>query len=241
MSITTTLPRGYPLEYRRGAIHVGVWSIQHALGITKDGNFGPQTEVAVRQFQADHGLTVDGVFGPASMAALVEQECVGAYRTHKIPRGSLESVSKGEAGYNPGAINWASAGGADLSSFQRRVYEPFTQIAIERALKINYQARLLAGRLRDRHDAFRARGHLNNEECWRAAVLSHNWPYGANRLADGYQLSNKVADWVPQGTKFDDGAPVVTYADWAKFYSMGAPEHNHHGRMVSLVTSFTQQ
>lgn len=34
-----------------------------------DGDFGDQTEMAVRAFQQDHGLTVDGVFGARSIAA----------------------------------------------------------------------------------------------------------------------------------------------------------------------------
>ena len=35
-----------------------------------DGDFGKDTEAAVRRFQRDHGLTVDGICGPATQAAL---------------------------------------------------------------------------------------------------------------------------------------------------------------------------
>jgi peptidoglycan hydrolase-like protein with peptidoglycan-binding domain len=42
------------------------------LSITIDGKFGPQTEQAVRRFQAGAGLVVDGIVGPHTWTALPE-------------------------------------------------------------------------------------------------------------------------------------------------------------------------
>jgi cell wall-associated NlpC family hydrolase len=47
-----------------------VAALQRALGISADGEFGPQTLHAVKRFQAAHGLLVDGQVGPHTRAAL---------------------------------------------------------------------------------------------------------------------------------------------------------------------------
>lgn len=59
----------YPL-LRRGARGDAVRRLQGILGITTDGIFGPQTERAVRAFQASRLLVVDGVVGPQTWGAL---------------------------------------------------------------------------------------------------------------------------------------------------------------------------
>ena len=69
---------------RRGNRNVYVKELQtdltklgYSLGICGiDGDFGPATEKAVKEFQRDHGLTQDGVCGPKTWAAL--EEAVGS-------------------------------------------------------------------------------------------------------------------------------------------------------------------
>lgn len=52
-------PADHPLRTLQGALHVQV-----------DGEFGPETEKAIRHFQAEHGLSTDGVAGPETWSAL---------------------------------------------------------------------------------------------------------------------------------------------------------------------------
>ena len=46
-----------------------------------DGDFGKNTEAALRAFQKDNGLTVDGIYGPVSKAALEKAYAEGKTQT----------------------------------------------------------------------------------------------------------------------------------------------------------------
>jgi len=77
-SVNPTVPNPEPatttehlIELSNGSEGRQVALLQSALGTIKvDGVFGPETEAAVRSFQASRGLTADGVVGPLTIAAL---------------------------------------------------------------------------------------------------------------------------------------------------------------------------
>ena len=55
---------------RQGDAGDAVKTLQRALGLTDDGDFGPRTKQAVLAFQARHGLRADGVVGKKTWAQL---------------------------------------------------------------------------------------------------------------------------------------------------------------------------
>ena len=57
---------------RKGAKGEGVKIMQEALGVTADGDFGPGTERALKEWQASNGLVADGIAGPATFAKLLD-------------------------------------------------------------------------------------------------------------------------------------------------------------------------
>ncbi len=54
----------------RISARTAIEQLQTALHVAVDGEFGPETEAAVRKFQSEHGLEVDGVVGPSTWSAL---------------------------------------------------------------------------------------------------------------------------------------------------------------------------
>lgn len=60
-----------PPTLRKGSKGDDVKKLQAALHVAVDGDFGPKTEAALKQFQKDNHLVADGICGPMSWAALL--------------------------------------------------------------------------------------------------------------------------------------------------------------------------
>jgi murein DD-endopeptidase MepM/ murein hydrolase activator NlpD len=78
--IAAESPANRAIEIREGGLPLQLGSqgelvahVQKALHVSADGIFGPQTDAAVREYQASAGLEVDGIVGLATWGALFEQ------------------------------------------------------------------------------------------------------------------------------------------------------------------------
>jgi len=99
----TTTEHAIVLSY--GSEGRQVQLLQQALGQVKvDGIFGPETEAAVRSFQASHSLTVDGIVGPFTSAALRSTGASSAFAADvqsTIPGETLAGSAQTQTGSAP--------------------------------------------------------------------------------------------------------------------------------------------
>ena len=99
--------------------------LQRALKVPVDGEFGPETEAAVRRLQARHGLPVDGVVGPATWAVIGVQTAA----TLTPPASALAAPSAPGAGTDTGSAGATSAGGGEAEGVVARVIAAADEIA----------------------------------------------------------------------------------------------------------------
>lgn len=64
----TATAAGLMPTIRQGSTGPAVVTWQAIVGVTADGQFGPDTLAATRKWQADRGLSADGVVGPITWA-----------------------------------------------------------------------------------------------------------------------------------------------------------------------------
>jgi peptidoglycan hydrolase-like protein with peptidoglycan-binding domain len=103
--------------------------LQHALGMTPDGEFGSETEAAVRRLQARHGLNVDGVVGAETWALLgISSEPELKPPASAIVHEHSESGSSGDSSEG-GSASSAGGGGGEGSSVVARVIAAGEEIA----------------------------------------------------------------------------------------------------------------
>jgi peptidoglycan hydrolase-like protein with peptidoglycan-binding domain len=101
--------------------------LQHALGMTPDGEFGPTTEDAVRRLQARHGLNVDGVVGAETWALLG----ISSEPELKPPASAIvhEHSEGGSSEHSEGGATSSAGGGEGSSSVVASVIAAGEEIA----------------------------------------------------------------------------------------------------------------
>jgi peptidoglycan hydrolase-like protein with peptidoglycan-binding domain len=101
---------------KRGLKGAPVKRLQQKLGIGDDGDFGPGTEKALKEWQAANGLAADGIAGPDTFAAMGLHELI---LLRKGSRGA--QVKKLQEGLSIGADGIFGAGTAQsVKDFQSK-------------------------------------------------------------------------------------------------------------------------
>jgi peptidoglycan hydrolase-like protein with peptidoglycan-binding domain len=88
-----------------------VEQLQNALHLPVDGDFGPETEAAIRRLQARHGLTVDGIVGPDTWSAIG----VHGEQTLTPPPSALPQPTQDPAGASPATASGDPTGAGEQS------------------------------------------------------------------------------------------------------------------------------
>ena len=100
-------------ELQMGSIGPEVTRLQQILGVAVDGEFGPETDAAVRAFQTSHSLEVDGVVGAETWAALAKVPTI-ASSTESLTSLLVNKIVALARSSDLAKVHWADRGTAPI-------------------------------------------------------------------------------------------------------------------------------
>lgn len=115
---------GHSLGYPGESVNLGdkdkhVKIVQEKVGVKADGDFGPVTEQAVKEWQAANGLTPDGVVGPKTWKVMFGSVSVAP--TSDYPGSPVQKGSRGDAARKVQIVVGATPDGYFGPATERRV------------------------------------------------------------------------------------------------------------------------
>ncbi len=191
--------------------------------LSVDGEFGAQTEKAVRAFQRAESLRVDGVAGLVTQRRIALKRFAVGTAASKLPTGLIEGVANNESGFALACFSHhPSDAGFDIGVLQHSIIPSL--VGSQPQYLFGYDARRMAQetgeKIRDRKDAFYGKtGAKTHRRAWELAVLYHNWPTAATNMALGggpYKTLDNDApqDWIIQAS----GGRLRTANQWVASY-----------------------
>jgi peptidoglycan hydrolase-like protein with peptidoglycan-binding domain len=168
------------------AVNAGTKALQVLVGITGadvDGWYGPQTDKAVRAAQTRMGLTPDGLAGPATLRKLLTPGIAAAAKASDMPLRYLGGILVHESLLDPAAVGYTTPNDHGLPQINLSAFsEGSTEyISYEKAMDPAFSLPWTAKRLRTTYNLYAAKTTL--ADLWEVAILNHNSPYNAQRLA----------------------------------------------------------
>jgi hypothetical protein len=186
--------RGKDTSDSARSVQLGVLAIQKLAGLagpSLDGWYGKATDVAVRAMQDAVDVTADGIVGPATMRAALSHLVYDIAEEYAVPAPYLGGIAAHESGFDPGAVG---VNGFDHGLVQINLDAHAASVSIEDALDPEYALRWAARELRATHDRWSGRTRY---DLWKIAILNHNSPLNAQRLAQtGKYPTEQAASYV---------------------------------------------
>lgn len=202
MALNYTLDsRGYRYRpLKRGDKGYDVYALQTALfGVGHspgpfDGDFGPKTDNATKQFQERLGLVRDGIAGVVTQRTLTLQLIWPVQRAKQTPAGLLRGQIEKESAFLVGNHSPRYDDGEfDIGVTQRNT----NYVTYFDGFDAHGSILALGHKLQSKYTEYKRYGKVTSERrLWELAAGSWNAPAWTDRLAKGQSLSTSQKNWI---------------------------------------------